>query len=89
MGLVFIGFIPVMFMPENGRMVRVMDVVFILVKMGVDMLESLNGVLNMALVITISGLFFHFLLFNYCSDQGFKYAALLSLRNFRDFGYML
>jgi hypothetical protein len=37
---------------------RVMGVVFILVKMGVDMLESLNGVLNMDLVIIISGLFF-------------------------------
>jgi len=57
MGLVFIGFIRVMFILENGLMDRVMGVVFILVKMGVDMLESLNGVLNMVLVIIISGLF--------------------------------
>lgn len=54
MGSVFIGFIRAMFILENGPMVRVMGVVFILVKMGVDMLESLNGVLNMVLVIIIS-----------------------------------
>lgn len=54
MDLVFIGFIQVMFILVNGLMDRVMGVVFILVKMGVDMLESLNGVLNMDLVIIIS-----------------------------------
>jgi len=65
MALVFIGFIRVMFILENGLMDRVMGVVFILVKMGVDMLESLNGVLNMVLVIIISGLYFCLFMFSF------------------------
>lgn len=55
MGLECIGFILEMFMLENGLMDRVMGVEFTLVRMGVDMLGSLSGVLNMDLAIIISG----------------------------------
>lgn len=55
MELVCIGSTQVTFMQGNGLMDSVMVVEFILVRMGVCMLESLSGVLSMALVITISG----------------------------------
>jgi hypothetical protein len=77
MDLVFIGFIQVMFILVNGLMDRVMGVVFILVKMGVDMLESLNGVLNMDLVIIISGLFFVVIVVSIFDDQYVFYIVLV------------
>lgn len=55
MDLEFIGSILVMFMQESGPMGRVMDVEFILVRMGADMLVNLSGESNMALAITILG----------------------------------
>lgn len=44
-----------MYMLVSGPMDRAMDVVYIPLRMVVDLLENLNGVLSMALVTTISG----------------------------------
>lgn len=56
MVLEFTGFTQGMCMLGSGRMGRATDVGFIPVKMVVGMLESLNGVSNMALDTTISGM---------------------------------
>ncbi|KAK9177033.1 hypothetical protein WN944_029052 [Citrus x changshan-huyou] len=55
MDLGFISFIPQMFMQVSGLMGKVMDVEFILVRMGVDMLANLSGGSSTALAIAISG----------------------------------
>lgn len=55
------GFIQEMFMLGNGQMDRAMDVEFIHVKMGVDMLGNSSGVLSTALDSTISGMAIHML----------------------------
>lgn len=55
MGLVYIGFIQVMYMQENGQMGRVMGVEFIHVKMVAGMWENSSGVSSMGLVTIISG----------------------------------
>lgn len=74
MDLGFISSILVMFMLVNGLVGKAMDVVFILVRMGVDMLGSLSGVSNMVLAITISEMETHMLgstLQTKCMDSGF------------------
>jgi hypothetical protein len=55
MGLGCIGSTPAMCMLESGLMGSVMGVEFILVRMGASMLGNSSGVLNMGLVVTISG----------------------------------
>ena len=55
MDLGFISFIPQMFMQVSGLMGKVIDVEFILVRMGVDMLANLSGRSSTALAIAISG----------------------------------
>ncbi|XP_024034131.1 uncharacterized protein LOC18035663 isoform X2 [Citrus clementina] len=54
MDLGFISFIPQMFMQVSGLMGKVMDVEFILVRMGVNMLANLSGGSSTALAIAIS-----------------------------------
>ncbi|XP_024983428.1 uncharacterized protein LOC112519506 isoform X2 [Cynara cardunculus var. scolymus] len=55
------GFIREMFMLVNGRMVKVMDVEFILAKMVAVMWENSSGVLNMVLATIISEMGIHML----------------------------
>lgn len=51
------GLIQVMCILENGVMGSAMDMDSILVRMEAVTLENLNGVLNMGLAVTISGIF--------------------------------
>lgn len=68
MGLGFIGTIQGMFMLVSGLMGSAMAVEFILARMVVSTLENSSGVLNMDLVITISGkVFFFCYIFVCCS----------------------
>lgn len=55
MALGCIGFLRVMFMPVSGLMGNVMGVEYILARTGAGMSGSSSGVLNMVLVIIISG----------------------------------
>lgn len=74
MGSVCTCFTPEMFIPVNGLMVAAMDVVSIAVKMVVGMQAHSNGVLNMVLVTTISGMGIHMLeniLQTKCTDLEF------------------
>lgn len=56
MDMVSTGSTPETSTPESGRAGRAMGVVFIPVRMGVDMLESSSGASSMVLATTISGI---------------------------------